>query len=195
VFAPADWPLVTRKGVFPYEYTDSWDKLTETQLPDRMEFYSALTETHVSDKDYDHATLVWNRFGCQTLGDYSDLYLKIDVLISADVFENFRDLCMSTFHLDPAHYYTVPGFSFDSMLKFTAVKLELLTDYDQVLFYERGIRGGLAQASKRYARANNPKTPSYKADEPNTWLVYQDGNIKNIEKVCMFINQVSLYSK
>jgi len=177
VFAPVDWPLVTRKGVFPYEYTDSWDKLTETELPDRMEFYSALTETHVSDKDYDHATLVWNRFGCQTLGDYSDLYLKIDVLISADVFENFRDLCMSTFHLDPAHYYTVPGFSFDSMLKFTGVKLELLTDYDQVLFYERGIRGGLAQASKRYARANNPKTPSYKADEPNTWLVYQDGNI------------------
>ncbi|XP_060848275.1 uncharacterized protein LOC132927701 [Rhopalosiphum padi] len=176
VFTPTEMPLVTRKGVFPYEYTDSYAKLRETALPARKEFYSALAETHVSDTDYEHAALVWNHFGCRTLGDYSDLYLEIDVLLSADVFENFRDICMLTYQLDPAYYYTAPGFSFDCMLKFTSVKLELLTDYEQILFFELGIRGGLVQASGRHAKANNPKTPGYKADEPNTWLVYQDCN-------------------
>jgi hypothetical protein len=80
------------------------------------------------------------------------------------------------YQLDPAYYYTAPGFSFDCMLKFTSVKLELLTDYEQILFFELGIRGGLVQASGRHAKANNPKTPGYKANEPNTWLVYQDCN-------------------
>jgi len=92
VFVPTEMPLVTRKSVFPYEYTDSYSKLRETELSARREFYSALTETHVSYVDYEHSTRVWNRFECQTLGDYSDLYLKIDVLLSADVFENFLDI-------------------------------------------------------------------------------------------------------
>jgi len=96
VFAPAEMQLATRKGVYPYEYTDSWDKLCVTSLPDKFQFYSALTETHVSDEDYEHAARVWNHFGCTSLGAYSDLYLQIDVLISADVFENFRDICMGS---------------------------------------------------------------------------------------------------
>jgi len=91
VFNSSEMTLATRKGVYPYEYTDSWDKLCVTSLPDKFQFYSALTETHVSDEDYNHALWVWNHFGCTTLGAYGDLYLKIDVLISADVFENFRD--------------------------------------------------------------------------------------------------------
>ncbi|XP_022160471.1 uncharacterized protein LOC111026659 [Myzus persicae] len=176
VFTPAEMSLTTRKGVFPYEYVDSWDKLNETTLPPKIDFFSTLTETHVRDEDYEHATRVWDHFACRNLGDYSDLYLKIDVLISADVFENFRELCMSTFHLDPAQYYTSPGFSFDCMLKFTSVKLELLNDFEKVLFLESGMRGGLVQASKRYAKANNFKTPGYRNDEPGTWLVYLDAN-------------------
>jgi len=178
VFAPSEMQLVTRKGVYPYEYTDSWDKLLVPSLPDRCLFYSALTETHASDEDYDHATRVWNHFGCTTLGAYSDLYLKVDVLLSADVFENFRDICMATYHLDPAHYYTSPGFSFDCMLKLTKVRLELLVDFEKILFIESGTRGGLVQASKRHARANNPETPGYNADEPSTSLIYLDGNYK-----------------
>ncbi|XP_050065279.1 uncharacterized protein LOC126554229 [Aphis gossypii] len=176
VFAPSEMELVTRKGVYPYEYTDSWDKLDATSLPDKFQFYSALTETHVSDEDYSHATRVWNHFGCTSLGAYSDLYLKVDVLLSADVFENFRDICMTTYHLDPAQYYTLPGFSFDCMLKFTKVQLQLLTDFEKVLFWESGTRGGLVQASKRHARANNLETPGYNADEPKTSLIYLDAN-------------------
>jgi hypothetical protein len=178
VFASSEMQLATRKGVYPYEYTDSWDKLCVTSLPDKFQFYSALTETHVSDEDYEHAARVWNHFGCTSLGAYSDLYLKIDVLLSADVFENFRDICMTTYHLDPAQYYTLPGFSFDCMLKFTKVQLELLTDFEKVLFLESGTRGGLVQASKRHARANNLETPGYNADEPKTSLIYLDGDYK-----------------
>ncbi|KAL4153519.1 hypothetical protein QTP88_001352 [Uroleucon formosanum] len=177
-FTPSEMALVTRKGVYPYEYTDSCDKLSVTSLPDKFQFYSALTETHVCDEDYDHANRVWNHFGCTTLGAYSDLYLKVDVLLSADVFENFRDICMTTYHLDPSHYYTSPGFSFDCMLKLTKVHLELLTDYEKILFLESGTRGGLVQASKRHARANNPETPGYNAEEPNTSLIYLDGDYK-----------------
>lgn len=139
VFTAEDLPLVTRKGVYPYEYTDSWAKLEETCLPRKEEFYSSLTETNINDKDFEHATKVWDHFKCDTLGEYSDLYLKIDVLLLADIFENFRDICISTYHLDPAYYYTAPGFSFDCMLKYTKMKLELLTDYNMLLMIENGI--------------------------------------------------------
>lgn len=176
VFQPMDMPLVTRKGVFPYEYCDKWSKLEETTLPSKFDFYSALTETHVSEEDYCHATKVWDHFNCTSLGGYSDLYLKIDVLLLADIFENFRDICMKTYNLDPAYYFTAPGFSFDCMLKYTSISLELLTDYDMILMMEDGIRGGLVQASERYCKANNPKTEGYDSGAPPSWLVYQDCN-------------------
>lgn len=175
-FVPRDMDLVTRKGIYPYEYTDSWDKLEETSLPKEKDFYSTLTEEHINDKEYEHAVTVWNHFKCKTLGEYSDLYLKIDVLLLADVFENFRDLCLKTYHLDPAFYYTAPGFSFDCMLKYTKAKLELLSDYDTHLFFENSIRGGLTQASMRYAKANNKKTQDYDSTKPKSWVVYQDCN-------------------
>ena len=129
-FFTEDMQLVTRKGVYPYEYTDSWNKLEETNLPEKSDFYSTLTETNIDDNEYKHAKTVWNHFKCKNLGEYSDLYLKIDVLLLTDVFENFRDMCISTYNLDPVFYYTAPGFSFDCMLKYTNVKLELLSDFD-----------------------------------------------------------------
>ncbi|KAL4083685.1 hypothetical protein QTP88_029001 [Uroleucon formosanum] len=174
VFAPLGMSLATRKGVYPYEYTD---KLEIPSLPDKFQFYSALTETHVCDEDYDHAVRVWNHFGCTSLGAYSNLYLQIDVLLSADIFENFRDICMTTYHLDPAQYFMLPGFSFDCMLKLTKVDLELLDDFEKILFTESGTRGGLVQASKRHASANNPETPGYNAHEPTTSLIYLDDSL------------------
>jgi hypothetical protein len=131
-------PLVTRKGVYPYEYTDSWARLEETSLPSKEDFYSTLCEKDIDEEEYEHAKKVWSHFGCRTLGEYSDLYLKVDVLLLADVFENFRDICLKTYNLDPSFYYTSPGLSFDSMLKFTSMKLELLSDYDMLLMVEKG---------------------------------------------------------
>ncbi|KAL6418427.1 hypothetical protein ACFW04_012100 [Cataglyphis niger] len=120
LYLDADFELLTRKGVFPYEYVDDIDKLRETCLPPREAFYSSLTCDIVSGSDYERAIKVWERFRVQTLGEYSDLYLKTDVLLLADIFENFRDACMTSYGLDPAHYYTLPGYTWDAMLKYTA---------------------------------------------------------------------------
>ncbi|KYN27900.1 hypothetical protein ALC57_02694 [Trachymyrmex cornetzi] len=171
-----DFKLLIRKGIFPYEYIDCADKLQDTHLPSRESFYSSLTGDTVSENDYAHAVNVWQQFSVQTLGEYNDLYLKTDVLLLADIFENFRDKCIESYGLDPAYYYTLPGFTWDAMLKHTRVNFELLTDIDMVMFIERGIRGGLSQCSSRYARANNKYMQSHDPSKPSTYLMYFDVN-------------------
>ena len=106
--------LLTRKGVYPYDYVTSINKLKETKLPSKEDFYSKLNDEEISDEDYQHAIKVWNTFNCQTLQDYHELYLKTDVLLLADVFENFRKMCLKHYKLDPCHYYTVPGLAWDA---------------------------------------------------------------------------------
>ncbi|XP_071653829.1 uncharacterized protein [Temnothorax longispinosus] len=171
-----DFELLTRKGVFPYEYVDSVEKLENTCLPPRDSFYTSLTGDTVSESDYAHAANVWQRFSVRTLGEYSDLYLKTDVLLLADVFENFRDSCVASYELDPAYYYTLPGFTWDAMLKHTCINFELLTDVDMVMFVEHGIRGGLSQCSGRYAKANNKYMESYDSSKSSSYLMYFDVN-------------------
>ena len=168
--------LLMRKGVYPYEFMDSWGCFEETQLPPKEVFYSKLSDEHISDSDYDHAQKVWATFGCFNLGDYTDLYCRTDVLLLADVFESFRKTCQKQYGLDPAHYYTSPGLSWDALLKKTGVSLELLTDYDQHLFIEKGMRGGISMVSKRHARANNPAIEGYDPEKPNSHILYLDAN-------------------
>jgi hypothetical protein len=147
--------LLLRKGVYPYDYVDCLAKLDETSLPPKDAFYSRLNDSGITDEDYEHAQTVWKEFGCKTFRDYHDLYNESDVLILADVFENFRDVCMKHYKLDPAWYYTAPGLAWDAALKLTDVELELLSDYDMVLMIKHGIRGGISTISHRYAHANN----------------------------------------
>ncbi|XP_071638427.1 uncharacterized protein [Temnothorax longispinosus] len=144
-----DLDLLTRKGVFPYEYVDSVDKLRETELPPREVFYSSLTDETASESDYEHATRVWRRFRVRDLESYG---------------------------LDPVYYYTLPGYTWNAMLRYTGVRFELLTDIDMAMFVERGIRGGLSQCSLRYARANNRHVPTYDSSQPTTYLMYYDVN-------------------
>ena len=112
-----------------------------------------------------------------TLADYHDVYLATDVLLLADVFENFRDVCLQHYKLDPAHFYTAPGLAWQAALKYTGVKLELLTDYDMLLMFEKGIRGGITQTVRRYAKANNKYMGElYKPDNEISYLQYLDVN-------------------
>ena len=168
--------LLTRKGVYPYDFVSSLDKLSETQLPPKEEFYSKLNDEDISDEDYHHAIKVWNTFGCKTIKDYHDLYLKSDVLILADVFENFRSTCLKHYKLDPAHYYTSPGLAWDACLKTTGQKLQLLHDYDMLMMIERGIRGGITHISKRYAEANNKYMKNYNPEKKSSFIQYLDAN-------------------
>ena len=168
--------LLLRKGVYPYEYMNSWECFQETQLPEMDKFFSTLTDEGISEEDYEHAKKVWKMFGCQTLADYHDLYLRTDTLLLADVFENFRSMCYKQYGLDPAHYYTSPGLSWDALLKKSKVKLELLTDYDMYLFVEKGLRGGISMSSKRYCKANNPMVSNFDPEKPTDYITYLDAN-------------------
>ena len=115
----------------------------EPKLPPMDAFFSKLSDQHINEDDYAHAQRVWETFGCYNLGDYHDLYNRTDVLLLADVFETFRKTCIQQYGLDSAHYYTSPGLSWDALLKKTGAELELLTDYDQHLFIEKGCLHGL----------------------------------------------------
>ena len=166
-----------RKGVYPYEYMDSLEKLKETALPPKEAFYSRLNDGGIRDEDYAHAQNVWKTFKMEYFKDYHELYNKVDVLLLADVFENFRDICMTNYELDPAHYYTAPGLAWDAALKVTDVSLELLSDIDMLLMYEKGIRGGVSMISNRYAKANNKYMgDKFNSNEPSQYIQYLDAN-------------------
>ena len=120
--------LMKKKGAYPYDYMDSFDKFKQTTLPQKDKFYSILTDEHISNEAYDHAKQVWKVFKLKNMGEYHNLYLKSDVLLLADVFEQFRKTCLESYKLDPCHYFTSPGLSWDAMLKMTDIKLDLTSD-------------------------------------------------------------------
>ena len=153
--------LLLRKGVYPYEYMDRWKKFNEASIPDKKDFYSELNKEGITDKDYEHAQKVWEVFKIKNLGEYHDLYVQSDTLLLADVFENFRDKCIKTYKLDPAHFVSAPGLTWQACLKKTREELELITDYDMLLMFEKGIRGGICQATYKYAKANNKYMKNY----------------------------------
>ena len=134
--------LMSQKGVYPYDFMDSFEKFNQTELPNKNQFYSILNDQHITDDEYDHANKVWNTFMIKTMGEYHDLYLVSDVLLLTDVFENFRKTCMQYYKLDPCHYFTSLSLSWDAMLKMTNIKLELMTDVDMFQFIKKGMCGG-----------------------------------------------------
>ena len=142
--------LLLRKGVYPYEYMDNWERFDETSLPDKEPFYSSLNMENNDDIDYIHGNNVFKKFKLKNLGEYHDLYVQSDTLLLADVFENFRNMCIKVYELDRPHFLSLPGLAWQACLKKTNVKLELLTDYDMLLMVEEGIRGGICHSIHRY---------------------------------------------
>lgn len=168
--------LLTRKGIYPYDYITSWESYNENHLPSKHHFYNALNDVNISDEDYNHAQSVWYTFNIKNIGEYTDLYVKTDVLLLSDIFENFRKTCKTHYYLDPAFYLTAPGLSFDAMLLKTGVQLELIDNLEILRMIQKGIRGGICHCSKRYAKANNIYTDSYDPSKINSFIVYIDCN-------------------
>ena len=168
--------ILLRKGVYPYEYMDEWNKFDEKELPSKRLFYSSLTMEDISDTDYKHANNVFKKFNLNNLGEYHDLYVRSDTLLLADVFENFRNACMKNYELDPAHFISLPGLAWQACLKKTNVELQLLTDYDMLLRIEEGIRGGICHAIQRYAKTNNKYMRDYDKNKESSYIQYLDAN-------------------
>ena len=176
VFQGEQLSLMAKKGVYPYDYMNSFEKFEDSRLPKKEDFFSIMNNEHITDEEYQHAQNVWNEFGLSSMGEYHDLYLKSDILLLTDVFENFRKACQQYYELDPAHYFSTPGLSWDAMLKRTKTELELMSDVDMFQFIEKGMRGGISYIANRYGKANNKYMENYNPEDVTKYIVYLDAN-------------------
>ena len=127
--------LMKRKGVFPYEWLDSVEKFQFKFLPEKEAFFSKLNDEEISDYDFQFAQNVWKEFGVKNMGDFHDTYLLADVVLLADVFQEFRKVCKKHYDLDPAWFFTSPALAWDAALKESKVELDLLTDPEKLFFF------------------------------------------------------------
>lgn len=170
-----------RKGVYPYDHIESLAVFDETALPTRDQFFSKLSESSITESEYEHAEQIWKLFEIRSLGEYHDLYLATDVLLLADLFENFRSTCQDAYDLDPAHYLTTASLSWDACLKMTRIELDAISDPDLHLFFESGVRGGVSQISHRFAKANNEQAAYHPVTDVDdtlsrSFIIYLDMN-------------------
>ena len=190
--------MLKQKGFYPYEYIDSIDRLQEKELPGKEKFYSTLTQKTITDSEYSHAQKVWETYNCKTLLDYHNLYLKTDVLLLADSFEKYRNFFLEHHQVDPCYCFSAPGLTWECGLKYTNVELELLTDYDQLLMFEKGIRGGFSGVlGSRHVKAFNKYTPNYK-DKKRILDPYEEKELKEgtktpEEKFLLYVDANNLY--
>ena len=168
--------LLLRKGVYAYEYMNSWERLDKTSLPDEKAFYSELDLEDMTDEDYIRAQKVFKYFKLKNLGEYHDLYVQSDTLLLADVFENFRNKCIEIYELDPVRFLSAPGLAWEACLEKTGVKLELLTDIDMLIMVEKGTRGGICHAINKYAKTNNKYMKNYDKNKESSYLMHLDAN-------------------
>ena len=155
---------------------DSFGRFQETQLPPKDAFYSSLTEEDIFEIDYTHAQRVFNHFNMTNLRDYHNFYLLTDVLLPADMFENFRDVFLQHYGLDPAHNYTFSSLTWQVALKMMDVELDLPNDFDQHLLIEEEIRGEMVMISHQYARVNVPGMNNYEVSKRNSYIMYLNAN-------------------
>ena len=179
--------ILKQKGTYPYEYMNSFKRFNEEKLPARKYFFSStkkgkidedgkISDGHISIEDYLTCEKIWNKFKMKNMGDYHDHYLKKDALLLAHVFEKFIDTCLKHYELDPCHYFSSLGLSWDAMLKMADVKLEKISDIDEYYFIEKGSRGGISYIAKRYAKANNKYMSDYDSNKQSTFITYLDRN-------------------
>ena len=167
--------MLLRKGVFPYEFFNSPEKLNFVGVPDKNSFYSHLNEKHISQEDYEHVKKVYNSFNITKFGDYMELYLWCDVMLLADMFENYRDDNFNIFKLDPVFYVSAASFFEDALYLYTGAKVYPVTDPEMYRMIDKGKYGGISVASLRFATANNRYMGSlHNPDEASKYLLYID---------------------
>ena len=130
----------------------------------------------ISDTDHKHAKRVFKTINDKNISDYHDLYVQSDTLLLADVFENFRNMCLKEYELDPAYFLSLPGLAWLACLKKSEIKLELFTYNDMLLMIEKGIRGGITHTINRYAKTNNKYMKTYDKNNESSYLMYLDAN-------------------
>ena len=155
---------------------DSQERFDQTSLPDEKTVYSNLNIKNITDVDYRHAKRVFKEFNIKNLGEYRDLFVESDILLLADVSQNFRSKRIEIYELDPAHFLSASGLTWQACLKLTKIKLELLTDNDMLLMVEKGIRGGVYHAIHRYSKANNKYMKNYCKNIESSYPMYLDAN-------------------
>ena len=173
---PSDYKDLTRKGVFFYDYASSYNVFYETSIPPKDKFFNQQTQRNINDDDYMHAKNMFQKMECKNLCDYMLLYVKTDALLLCDIFENFRALSLSYYGLDPCHYFSLPGLSYDAMLQMTGVKLDLITDIEMLTMIEENIRGGVSTINHRLFTANNQYLSDYNPNIPTSYIMYVDAN-------------------
>lgn len=173
---PDDVNLLCQKGIYPYSHIKNFEVFEETSLPPTEAFKNDLTGDNISQEKYEFAQQVWRTTSCQSMGEYHNLYLYQDIFLLADIFEQFRQVCIENYELDPAHYYTVPGLPWDAALKFTKVKLYTLYDIEMHQFLEKGMRGGISMITHHYAQANNKYLQEHDPEKPTSFIIYKDAN-------------------
>ena len=177
--------LLKGKDGYPNEWVDSYEKFNYQELPPKECFYSSIKDGkrdnnngYISNEKYSHLQNIWNRFNFNTFRDFQNHYLKKDALLLADVFEQFISTCLKNYNLDPCHYSSAPGLSWDAMLKMTKVELEKIGNPDIDLFIEKRMKGGISYASKKYSKANNENCPTFDKEKPETHI--NDLNMNNL---------------
>ena len=179
--------LLKQKNAYPYEYMDSFKKFVEEKLPYKECFYSSVKDgatghngkklnDRMNDEDYLTCKEIWNEFNVKNMGDYHDHYLKKKVLLLVDVCEKFISTCLKFYELDPCHYFSSPGLSWDAMLKMTGVRVKKIGDIDMNLFIEKGLRGGISYIAKRYSKSINKNMKNYNPKKPSEFIIYLDMN-------------------
>ena len=166
--------LLLGKMLFPYTYFDNVDRLKETSLPPREAYFNDLTKEECSEADYETAVKIWETFELADLKSLVKLYCETDVLQTVDIFIRFRNVTMKEFELDPLHFVSLPSLCWQACMKVTDLRVELITDSDMYLMWQRAKFGGFTTVVSQYEKANNPLLDDFNPDDPISWMFYWD---------------------
>ena len=184
-FSAEKLQLLKKKDAHPYEWIDGYRNFNYPGVPPIDVFNSRLNSNkrgkgngHITKEEHNHLNNVWKTFGFKIFKDSHIHYLKKDVLLLADVFEKLIKTCIKYYSLDPCHYFSAPGLSWDAMLKMAGVILEKISNPDMHIFIEREMRGGICVAIQKYCKTNNEFCSEYDNGKPRTEIKYND--MKNL---------------